>query len=417
MKEVQVPTLLWYGDKTLTLRFPDKWHVNVYPMKGDKLRSLTDGEIRHAFSNPIGSKTIKKLAQERKEAVIVVDDMTRATKTYQLGPHILKELHGGGISKDHVRFIVGLGAHGSLNRIDLVKKLGEDVVEQYPVYNHNPFANLTYLGETNRGTPVSINSEFISCDLKIGVGSIVPHGQTGFGGGAKIILPGIASIETIVHNHGKVGGSTGAQSKQHPTVGWGKYSQNVQRLDMEEAAKMAGLDVKVDAVMNGRAQTAGLFVGGVVAEFGEGVKMARDVYATDAPQDADIVVANTYFKSNEASLAMWLATRTVKEGGTIVLIANAPDGQVTHYLYGKFGKDLGGLLYTGKRHNPKVGRFIVYSKYKVRDPYLQLLDPDEQVWCKSWREVLEELKSRHTSGARVVVFPSAEVQVPPQVIQ
>ena len=169
--------------------------------------------------------------------------------------------------------------------------------------------------------------------------------------------------------------------------------------------------------MNGRAQISRLFVGDVVAEFKEGVKTAMNVYSTNVPQDVDIVVANTYFKSNEASLAMWLATRVVRKGGTIVLIANAPDGQVTHYLYGKFGKDLGGTLYTGKTHNNKIGRLIIYSKYVIRDPFFQILDPDEQIWFTNWSEVIEELKKYHDRGTRVAVFPYTEIQVPPNIIQ
>jgi nickel-dependent lactate racemase len=186
---------------------------------------------------------------------------------------------------------------------------------------------------------------------------------------------------------------------------------------MVETAKMVDLDIKIDVIMNGRAEISGLFVGDVGAEFDEGVKMARNVYATKVPQDVDIVVANTYFKANEARLAMWLATTTVKAGGSVVLVANAPEGQVTHYLYGKFGKELGGTLYRGNRHNAKIGRLIIYSKYEMKDPCLQILDPDEQIWFNNWEEVLEELQKVHTSGARVAVFPYAEVQIPPHEIQ
>ena len=46
-----------------------------------------------------------------------------------------------------------------------------------------------------------MNTEVVKCDYKIALGSIVPHGFAGFGGGAKIILPGIASFETIRAMH------------------------------------------------------------------------------------------------------------------------------------------------------------------------------------------------------------------------
>jgi len=210
MQEVRVPTLLWYGDTELKLEFPEEWIVATYAMDGHNRQALSDDDIRLALSRLLGSKSISKLAGTKEECAIVVDDMTRPTRAYRIVPHILRELESGGISGDHVRFIFALGAHGACDRVDFAKKLGEDIVGEYPVYNHNPFHNVTYLGETSRGTPVSINTEFMECDLRIGIGSIVPHPHTGFGGGAKIVLPGISSMETISYNHGNLAGFTGA---------------------------------------------------------------------------------------------------------------------------------------------------------------------------------------------------------------
>jgi nickel-dependent lactate racemase len=416
LKVVKVPSLLWYGDTELVLEFPDEWIVETYPMDGSDRRVLSEDEIKLVLSKSLNSKTISKLAENSQECAIVVDDMTRPTRAHRIVPHILTELKKGGISSEHIRFIIALGAHGACDRVDFVKKLGNDIVDEYYVYNHNPFHNLTYLGETSRGTPVNINSEFMDCDLRIGIGCIVPHPHTGFGGGSKIILPGIAGIDTISHNHGKVGGFTGPKAVPHPTVGWGKYTGNVERLDMEETAKMAGLQIKLDAILNSKAQTTALFVGDPVAEFAEGVKLASKVYSTQIPTDVDVVVANTYFKANEANLAIWFSLQAVKDGGTMVLIANAPDGQVTHYAYGKFGIMKGGTLYSGQRHLPKVNKFIIYSPYKIRDPFLPILDPIEQVWMRNWDEVIEEIKTLHGNKPRIAVFPNAEVQIPPDKI-
>jgi len=186
---------------------------------------------------------------------------------------------------------------------------------------------------------------------------------------------------------------------------------------MEEAAKMAGLHVKVDTILNGSAYATDLFAGNYSAVFREGVKVAKSAYATRIPNNVDVVVANTYFKSNEATLAIWLAAQAVKEGGTIVLIANAPDGQVTHYLYGKFGRLCGGTLYSGHKHCARAGKFIIYSQYKIRDPFLPILEPNEQVLLTNWDEVLEEIRNTHSGTPRVAVFPTTEVQIPPKEIQ
>ncbi|MEM3693289.1 MAG: lactate racemase domain-containing protein [Candidatus Bathyarchaeia archaeon] len=413
---VKVPSLLWEGRKELELLFPDTWDVNLCPMEGYRDPALKIQELREAFSQPIASRTIRKLAEGRREAVILFDDITRPTRAKEIVDLILEELALGGIGRDHVRLVAALGAHGSMNRLDFVKKLGEDIVAHYPVYNHNAFGNLEDLGFTSRGTPVKVNGEVIDCDLKIGVGLVVPHPQAGFGGGSKIVLPGISSLETIAFNHWKVGGyvseAGSQQSSLHPSIGWSKVSGNVIRQDMDEVAQMVGLDVKVDITVNGLGETTGIFVGDFREAFMKAVEKARRIYGTRMLPEPDIVVANTYFKANEATLALSMAVENVRKGGSVVLIANAPDGQVTHYLYGKFGKRKWGYVRPPPTSLEKVGKLIIFSEYPLKDPFLPIADPEEMIWIRHWKEVLEELKNRHGERARVAIYPNADAQRP-----
>lgn len=152
MQSVQIPQLAWYGNTMLDLQFPSDWRVHYRPMKGHTWQRIQPDKIKEAFRNPISSKTIGQLAKTRKEAVIIFDDMTRVTRSAEIVPYIVEELNENGISNDHIRFICALGAHGACDRIDFEKKLGKAIVEQFPVYNHNAFSNLTDLGETKRGT-------------------------------------------------------------------------------------------------------------------------------------------------------------------------------------------------------------------------------------------------------------------------
>ena len=413
MKTIEVPSLLWYGDIGLKLQFPEDWKIHLGAMPGANRPPLSPEAIRESFLNSIGSETISSLAAEREEVAIIFDDMTRPTRAYEIIPFILDELAKGGISDDHIRFVDALGCHGVDDRTDFVKKLGEDIVERFPVYNHNPFHSLTEIGKTSRGTPVQVNAEVMACDLKIGVGCVVPHPSAGYGGGAKIILPGVVGFDTIYHNHGVIARVSPGSATRHPTVGWGKMEENIERLDMEETARLAKLDFKVDAIINERAEITALFTGDFVAEHREAVKLGRRVYETTPIPEADIVVANTYAKANESSLAMSMALASVKKGGTVVLTANTPEAQITHYLGGKFGKERGGRLYFPRSY-PKVGKLVVFSPYKIVDPFLSWGNPDSFVWVKTWTEVLEELRTSDKDKPRVAVYPNAEIQCPPQ---
>ncbi|MEE8471127.1 MAG: lactate racemase domain-containing protein, partial [Dehalococcoidia bacterium] len=188
-RTVRLPQLAWYDDDHVELRFPSTWEIDVCYMKGHRRPPVTESKIRAAFSNPIGTAPIRELARGKKEVVILFDDMSRPTRAAEIVPHVLDELKAAGISDDHIRFIAALGAHGALTRLDFAKKLGEAALSRFPVYNHNPYENCTFIGNTSNGTPVSVNSEVMSCDLKIGIGCILPHPLTGFGGGSKIVLP------------------------------------------------------------------------------------------------------------------------------------------------------------------------------------------------------------------------------------
>ncbi|MCX6013141.1 MAG: lactate racemase domain-containing protein, partial [Chloroflexi bacterium] len=133
---IELPQLAWYdGPKTLKINLPDEWDIEVCNIAGYNRPPLTSEQIKNAVCNPIGSRPLRETAKGKKEVAILFDDLTRATRPYLILPFILKELSEAGIPDHNIRFISALGAHAPLNRIDLVKKLGEDVVAKYQVYN------------------------------------------------------------------------------------------------------------------------------------------------------------------------------------------------------------------------------------------------------------------------------------------
>jgi len=403
--KLKVPQLLWYGNTELELDFPDFWDVHFLSPKGHDRPRLSPQEMARAFASPIGTQRIRELARGKGEAVIISDDITRPTPVGEIAPFILAELKEAGISDDHIRFVVALGTHGAHDNHALRKKLGQAILERYPVYNHNPYENCTPLGKTSRGTPLAVNREVMSCDLKIGIGCITPHPQVGFGGGGKIILPGVADIDSIDHFHGEV------MASAPQTTGMGNYDENVMRFDAEEAARMAGLDVKVDALFNMRGEMSALFVGDPLLEHQEGVQLAKEVYASEGISGADIAVSNAFAKANEAGISILAAMRSIKlPGGTIVLIMNAPEGQITHYLLRSFGKTYGGRQYVQRTIPPSAFKVIVLNPLKDLTCVDWFGDAQSVTWAKNWDEVMEELRASYPDGAKVAVYPDGTMQ-------
>lgn len=402
---IKVPQLLWYGNSEMEVYFPPSWSIFFCPMKGGNRRKLPPREMEKAFSNPIGAKPIAELARGKREIAILFDDLARPTPVFEIVPYALRELEKAQISDRQIRFMAALGSHGAQSANDFRKKLGEEVLDRFPVYNHHAFGYCTYLGKTSRGTPVSINKEVMACDLKIGIGSIVPHSFSGFGGGGKIIFPGTAHIDSIDYNHGTL-------LKNHPgSVGQGKIEGNIPRLDIEEATRMAGLDVKIDAILNLRGEITSLFVGDPILEHQEGMNLAREIYATVPAKDMDIVVVNAYSKASECAIAPFVGIPSLKEeGGDLVIIANEPGGQVVHYLFGEFGKCGEGRLSLPQPLSAKVKRFIVLSPFKYHVGSCFSRDISSILWVKTWEEVLSLLTAEWGKRARVAIYPDGTIQ-------
>ncbi len=408
--KITLPQLAWHGVKELELTFPDSWEVEVFNMAGYNRPHMKAAEIKQVVADPIGMAPLREYARGKKEVVIIFDDMTRVTRVAEIVPHVLEELAAAGIRDSQIRFIAACGCHGAMDRLDFVKKLGKDVLKRFPVYNHAPYGKCVYAGTTKSGIKVRINAEVMKCDLKIGVGSIVPHIMAGFGGGNKLVLPGVAAYGTIVAMHSSR--SPAEQSDFSNTVsGMGLFKDNPRRRDIDEVGDIIGLDMIIDAVVNSWGETVALFAGSPTPTYAAALEEAGKNYLTKAARDKDIVIANTFAKANEAITGLLAAFPSVKkEGGDVVLIANAPEGQMTHYLMGPFGNEIGGKLQLQMKPPPNVNKLILFSEYPELSSKGFLENSDKVVMAFDWQEVLELLGEDHKSGARVAVYPSSDIQ-------
>jgi len=403
-----LPQLAWHGVKNMDISLPENWQVKTVNMAGYNKPQLKSAGIKKALGNPLGMPPLHEYARGKKQAVILFDDMARVTRAAEIVPHILEELAAAGLEDSRIRFICACGCHGALNRADFVKKLGEDVLRRFPVYNHNPFDNCVYAGTTSSGTKISINAEVMKCDLKIGIGSIVPHIMAGFGGGSKIVLPGAAAYETVLALHSPRKDTGGFNNT---VTGMGALESNPRRRDIDEAAAIAGLDMKIDALVNTRGETAELFAGAPKSQYAAALEAAKKHYLTPEVHDMDIVIANSFAKASEAISGLMIAFSAIKkEGGDVVLIANAPDGQATHYLMGPFGNDIAGKLQLQMKIPENVNRLIIYNEYPELASGRYLQNTEKVIMMDNWAEVMALLMKSHGAGTKAAVYPNADIQ-------
>jgi nickel-dependent lactate racemase len=403
--KIRLPELLWYGNTTAEYDLPDAWDVEYCPMRGANRTPLTPEELRNAILNPIGVQRLKDQARDKKSAVIIFDDMTRPTRTYDIAPILVEELLAGGIKEENITFVCALGTHGALTMNEFRKKLGPDIPERFRVFNHNIYENCVEVGTTSRGTKLMINREVMESDLKIAVGCVTAHAQVGFSGGGKIVLPGVAHVDSISHYHLQV------EAMAEETTGLGKHAGNILRREIDEAAGMVGLDFAVNVLVNGRGATTEALTGELFEVHAKAVELAKEIYDTDPiPVDKELVIANAFAKANEMPIAIRLGALALNDfTGTVVVIANSPEGQVVHYLLDRWGKNYGGRQYP-------VGAIPPSANVIVMAPYLDktfgdwMENPEVITWTKNWEQTLEVLNGNLGPGTRAAVIPNATMQ-------
>lgn len=408
MSIISVPQQAWYKTDELILTLPDEWDVRICHIAGYDRPALNSQEIKAAIDNPIDTLTIRELAKGKNEVVIIFDDQTRITRPAPVVPHILEELIEAGINENNIRFICALGMHGIMNRSDFAKKLGEDVVSRYRVYNHNPFAAGTFVGTTELfKTPVYINEEVMSCDFRIAITGCVPHPGAGFGGGGKIVLPGVASYETIKYHHSQP--TKPPEELRSTGSKMGKMDNNDFREDIDQAADLVKIDFGITVIVNEWGDSVSIYAGTLRSSHIKAVEEARNHYLTPKVTGMDIVLTNTYAKVNESNIGMDAALPAVSSsGGDIVLIANTPEGQITHYLGSPFGKIL--AAQRPQRALPdNVNNVIVYNEFP--HPGSSWFPEDKKIlYMTRWDDVISFLKQPHGAGTKVAVFPDATNQ-------
>jgi lactate racemase len=407
MQKISVPSRLWYENQERELTFPDRWTVDNLNSPGFDKPGLSAEQIKAKISQPIEGPSLEELAGGKKQAVIVFDDMTRPTPVKDVAIHIVAALHRAGMHKEQVRFIWGLGAHGAYDMINARKKLGEEIVENYAVYNHDPFQNTVPAGRTPTGVELWFNREFMACDLKIAIGCITPHVHMGFGGGAKLILPGVAGIETINQFHNQL-------YRDQSRTGLGNFENNIMRAESDAAGDAVGLNFKVDCLVSRRGEITNLYAGPFRATHAAGAEEGKEHYGVPHATGYDLAVCNAYAKANESAIALRLGLEALKpKDGVVVLISDAPEGQVPHYVFRAWGSDYGGRQYTPR---PKgfvqylMKKLIVMAPYPDRTGLDLICDVADAVFVKTWPECLALLETEFPGQAKVAIVQDGTMQ-------
>jgi nickel-dependent lactate racemase len=305
------------------LDIPDRNLLGIFSPSTVKADKREEEIIDEAFSHPIGSDPLPQMLKGQKNVLIVVDDYTRTTPVQKILPRLIRELEETGIKPSDIKILVALGTHRSMTEEEMQKKFGRDISKRYPILNHQWWdsSQLTYFGETEKGTPIFVNRMIKEVDFIIGIGQIVPHRVSGFSGGGNIIQPGICGEETTGKTHW-----LSAQFKGREILG---KIDNPVKEEIEEVAQRVGLKWIINTIQDGSGRLIEVVTGDPIQAYRTGAKRSFEIYQSKLPQEADIVIADSHPYDSD----LWLAAKgiyaselAVKQGGVVILITLCQEG-------------------------------------------------------------------------------------------
>ncbi len=310
-----------YGKEKIELDIPDENILDI--VQGGNLISSIDEEeiISRALKSPVGSGTLSEIAKGKSSACILASDITRTCPSYRFLPRLLEELNKGGIKNSDIKVILGLGIHREHTEEEKTKLVGDYIFENIKVIDSDP-SKTKFIGKTSFGTPVEIFKQALESDLLIATGNIEYHYFAGYSGGAKAVMPGICTRDSIQANHRMMLDGRAAS---------GRAAGNPVREDIEEAGKMVGIDFIFNVILDDNKKIIDAVSGKNNEAWLEGIKKYDGIYKREVECRADIVIASPGGYPKDINLYQsQKALENIKDiarpGGVIILIASCSEG-------------------------------------------------------------------------------------------
>lgn len=303
--------------------------------------------ISEALSNPIMSKPLSVLAKKKTSACILASDITRPCPSYKFLPSLIGELVSGGMDLSSIKVILGLGIHRGHTDEEKKRLVGKNIFGSIKVIDSDS-SRARLIGKTSRGTPVEVFEEALGNDILIATGNIEYHYFAGYSGGAKAVMPGVCTRNSIQANHSMMLDDRAASAK---------VTGNPVREDIDEAGKMAGIDFIFNVILDDNKNIIKAVAGKDDEAWLEGVRHYEERYMREVESIADIVIASPGGYPKDINLYQsQKALENIKDiagpGGTIILIASCSEG---------FGEDVFESWMAGARDYQKISSRLLES--------------------------------------------------------
>ncbi len=313
---------LAFGSGISELSIPEKNVSSIILPSESKIKEEGTFLIKKALENPTKSRRLSEIVNPDSKVTIIVSDVTRPTPTAKILSPLLEELYLGGAKNENITIVFALGLHRLQTEEECRQLVGEEIFENIRCIQHDR-KRCRLVGETSFGTPVEVFEEVLDSDLIISTGTLEFHYYAGYGGGGKSILPGVSSEKSILSFHS-------FYSKLFEGSPLSGKAGSPARQNIEEAARIAGLDFILNVVINSKKEIVAAVAGDFIEAHRKGVEYVDSMYKVPIkPADAVVVSCGGFPKDinlYQATKSLEHAIPAVKEGGSIILVAECAEG-------------------------------------------------------------------------------------------
>lgn len=405
--------------KTYQIEVPEKQLMVCHQPQAPALAEPRAG-IESALDAPLDAPPLSEAARGAKNATVIVDDWGRSDATRrQVAPLVLDHLNRAGIPDEQITVVIarGLGLAPAMTFID--ETFGPDLTKR-PVKRQISALHRSgqrFLGFTYHGTPIWIDRAVADADFVVGIGSVFPSPWGGWSGGAKIVVPGVASSATIHHNHSMMM-RVAPGTWDHPGLA-----------DREEIARKAGLDFLVNLVLTPQGEIAAVGAGDFQKVHRSMGRAYFDLYNVPLPSQPDVVVTTVdWWQGPQAAMdslygfvdqSLPCLERIAAPGSTIVLVGNAPGGiwpGMREYMRTAYTEeDLAELLHrSGTLAFVTVMLSLQFKSHQARHRMIVAVDGVDDATLEDMgfevaptgNAALKMALEGHGPGAKVAVLPA-----------
>lgn len=365
--------------------------------------------------------SFRKLLKERNldKIAIVIADKTRTCEYKKYLPWIIDAINEFNVPKERITFFIAYGTHPKQTREESLQTYGK-IYEKYEFVHHdsNNLSLFKNIGRTKRGTPILIRKDILDSSTIITFGQIQHHYFAGFGGGRKLLFPGLGEKYSIYRNHSLFLDSN--NKTLNIACMPGQLINNPVAEDLKEISLASPSVISINAILNDKNQVAQLHIDTNYSDFLSTCKIYDSYYKIKDEKEYDCVVASAGGYPKDINFiqthkSINNAARFVKDGGTLFILAGCKDGIGNKQFLSLFKNNYQDLFtkllqkYQGNGGTAlsmmeKTKRINILMYTSLKEKQCQLLGV-KKITKKQLIEKINQVKSK------VAVIPSANLVI------